>query len=268
MVDMIVSVCGPDQQENRKRFEDGYIDKQAKFADDKPDDFKDLFSGSDDDMFRLGMKFTRKTIKYFSQFYNSDIIFASPLGLRMAIGSEEEKKLDFDFLSSIELVIVDQADALLMQNWEHVEFIFEHLNIQPKDAHGCDFSRVRSWYLDDQAKYFRQTVILSAFNTPELAELFRAHCHNWAGKARLQQECPGTIQYLPVKARQTFSRFDAASIAADPDARFAYFTKAIVPMLTRHKARDAAGTLVFIPSYLDFVRVRNYFANHAAVEMV
>jgi U3 small nucleolar RNA-associated protein 25 len=268
MVDMIVSVCGPDQQENRKRFEDGYIDKQAKFADDKPDDFKDLFSGSDDDMFRLGMKFTRKTIKYFSQFYNSDIIFASPLGLRMAIGSEEEKKLDFDFLSSIELVIVDQADALLMQNWEHVEFIFEHLNIQPKDAHGCDFSRVRSWYLDDQAKYFRQTVILSAFNTPELAELFRAHCHNWAGKARLQQECPGTIQYLPVKARQTFSRFDAASIAADPDARFAYFTKAIVPMLTRHKARDAAGTLVFIPSYLDFVRVRNYFANHAAVENV
>ncbi|KAK4122331.1 DUF1253-domain-containing protein [Parathielavia appendiculata] len=268
MIDMIVSICEPDQQENRKRFEDGYIDKQSRFSDEKPEDFRDLFSGNDDDMFRLGMKFTRKTIKYFSQFYNSDIIFGSPLGLRMAIGSEEEKKLDFDFLSSIELVIVDQADALLMQNWEHMEFIFEHLNIQPKDAHGCDFSRVRHWYLEDQAKYFRQTAIFSAFNTPELAELFRAHCHNWAGKARLQQEVAGVIQYLPVKARQTFSRFEAASIVADPDARFAYFTKAIVPMLTRHKARDAAGTLIFIPSYLDFVRVRNYFANNPAVENV
>ncbi|AEO55997.1 hypothetical protein MYCTH_2300393 [Thermothelomyces thermophilus ATCC 42464] len=268
MVEMIVSICEPDQQENRKRFEDGYVDKQSKFSDEKPEDFRDLFSGNDDDMFRLGMKFTRKTIKYFAQFYNSDIIFASPLGLRMAIGSEEEKKMDYDFLSSVELVIVDQADALLMQNWEHVEFIFEHLNIQPKDAHGCDFSRVRNWYLDDQAKQFRQTAVFSAFNTPELAELLRAHCHNWAGKARLQQECPGTIQYLPVKARQTFSRFEAATIAADPDARFAYFTKAIVPMLTRHKGRDAAGTLVFIPSYLDFVRVRNYFANNTAVEHV
>ncbi|KAK4241334.1 hypothetical protein C8A03DRAFT_30551 [Achaetomium macrosporum] len=268
MVDMIVSICQPDQQENRKRFEEGYVDKQSKFSDEKPDDFKDLFSGNDDDMFRLGIKFTRKTIKYFSQFYNSDIIFASPLGLRMAIGSEEEKKLDFDFLSSIELVIVDQADALLMQNWEHVEFIFEHLNIQPKDAHGCDFSRVRSWYLDNHAKYFRQTAIFSAFNTPELAELLRAHCHNWAGKARLQQECPGVIQYLGVKSRQTFSRFEATLIAADPDARFAYFTKAIVPMLTKHKARDAGGTLIFIPSYLDFVRVRNYFANNAAVANV
>ncbi|KAK4172002.1 hypothetical protein QBC36DRAFT_198031 [Triangularia setosa] len=268
MVDSILSVCEPDQQENRKRFEDGYIDKLSKFSDDKPDDFRDLFSGNDDDMFRLGMKFTRKSVKYFSQFYNSDIIFASPLGLRMAIGSEEEKKVDFDFLSSIELVIADQADALLMQNWEHVEFIFEHLNIQPKDAHGCDFSRVRSWYLDDQAKYFRQTVIFSAFNTPELAELMRTHCHNWAGKVRLQQECPGTIQYLPVKARQTFSRFDAPTVAADPDARFNYFTKAIVPLLTKRGAKDANGTLIFIPSYLDFVRVRNFFANNPIVEAV
>jgi U3 small nucleolar RNA-associated protein 25 len=268
MMDMIVSLCQPDQQENRKRFEEGYLDKQSKFSSEKPEDFRDLFTGNDDDLFRIGVKFTRKTVKYFAQFYNSDLILASPLGLRMAIGSEEDKKLDFDFLSSIEVVIMDQAEALLMQNWDHVEFIFEHLNQQPRDAHGCDFSRVRTWYLDDQAKMFRQTAIFSAFNTPELAELFRAHCRNWAGKARLQQESPGAIQYLPVKARQTFSRFEATSVAADPDARFAYFTKAIVPALTRHRAKDAAGTLVFIPSYLDFVRVRNYFANNPAVANV
>ncbi|KAM0344577.1 hypothetical protein ACHAPU_007351 [Fusarium lateritium] len=267
MVNMIRDLCEPDQQENRKRFDDGYVDKEAKFGEDRPADFKDLFEGSDDDMFRLGMKFTRKTIKYFSQFYNSDILFASPLGLRMAIGSEDDSKLDFDFLSSIEMVVVDQADALLMQNWEHVEFIFEHMNLQPKDAHGCDFSRVRNWYLEDWAKYFRQTVILSAFNTPELSELLRLHCHNWAGKVRLQPEYPGTLSQLGIKAKQTFSRFQSSSIDREPDARFEYFTSAIIPSLAK-RAKDATGTLIFIPSYLDFVRVRNYFATSSAVENV
>ncbi|KAF9771399.1 rRNA-binding ribosome biosynthesis protein utp25 [Fusarium sp. DS 682] len=267
MVNMIRDLCEPDQQENRKRFDDGYIDKEVKFGADRPADFKDLFEGSDDDMFRLGMKFTRKTIKYFAQFYNSDILFASPLGLRMAIGSEEDKKLDFDFLSSVEMVIVDQADALLMQNWEHVEFIFEHLNLQPKDAHGCDFSRVRNWYLEDWARYFRQTIVLSAFNTPELSELLRLHFHNWAGKVRLQPEYPGMLSQLGIKAKQTFSRFQSSSIDKDPDARFEYFTSAIVPSLAK-RAKDATGTLIFIPSYLDFVRVRNYFATSSAVENV
>ncbi|KAH7326047.1 hypothetical protein B0I35DRAFT_346832 [Stachybotrys elegans] len=268
VVNKIRDLCDPDQQENRKRFDESYMDKEQKFGSDRPADFRDLFEGNDDDMFRLGMKFTRKTIKYFAQFYNSDILFASPLGLRMAIGSESEKKKpDYDFLSSIEMVIVDQADALLMQNWEHVEQIFEHLNLQPKDAHGCDFSRVRNWYLEDWAKYFRQTIILSAFNTPELVELQRLHCHNWAGKARLQPEYPGVLQKLGVKAKQTFSRFQSHAVDKDPDARFEYFTSAIVPSLVK-RAADSAGTLIFIPSYLDFVRVRNYFATSSAVESI
>lgn len=264
MVNVIRDLCEPDQQENRKRFDESYIDKDNRFSQDRPIDFRDLFEGNDDDMFRLGMKFTRKTIKYFSQFYSSDILFASPLGLRMAIGSEEDKKkVDYDFLSSIEMVVLDQADAMLMQNWEHVEFIFEHLNLQPKDAHDCDFSRVRSWYLDDWAKFFRQTVVLSSFNTPELAELFRLHCQNWSGKVRLQPEYPGTLQ-LGIKARQTFSRLQAPSPDKDPDARFEYFTTSVIPSLLK-RAKDSAGTLIFIPSYLDFVRVRNYLANSQEV---
>ncbi|KAM7204098.1 hypothetical protein V8F33_001733 [Rhypophila sp. PSN 637] len=268
MVDMITSICEPSQQENRKRFDDSYVEKHTKFSDDKAEDFRDLFYGNQDDMFRLGLKFTRKTVKYFSQFYNSDIIFASPLGLRMAIGStEEEKKLDYDFLSSIELVILDQADALLMQNWEHVEFIFEHLNLTPRESHGFDVTRARHWYLDDHAKYYRQTAIFSAFNTPELTELFRTSCQNWAGKARLQPEYQGVISNLPIKVKQTFSRFDAYSVVADPDARFEYFTKAILPSIAK-RAKDAAGTLLFVPSYLDFVRVRNYFANNPAAENI
>ncbi|KAI0017681.1 DUF1253-domain-containing protein [Xylariomycetidae sp. FL0641] len=283
VVNTICALCEPEQQENRKRFDDAYGShgQPPKFGADRPADFRELFEGNDDDMFRLGVKFTRKTIKYFAQFYNSDILIASPLGLRMAIGSTDEtassrsdkKKhkgpagFDADFLSSIELVVVDQADALLMQNWEHVERIFDFLNNQPAEAHGCDFSRVRPWYLDGQAACFRQTLLLSAFVTPELLELHRRG-RNWAGRARVAPHpYPGVLADLDgVKARQTFSRFEAATLAAEPDARFAYFARAVVPSLVKRAralARDpaAGGTLVFVPSYLDFVRVRNYFAS-------
>ena len=92
VVNTICALCEPDQQENRKRFDDSYVDREAKFTTDRPEDFRELFEGNDDDMFRIGIKFTLKSIKYVAQFYNSDVILASPLGLRMAIGSGAGKK--------------------------------------------------------------------------------------------------------------------------------------------------------------------------------
>jgi U3 small nucleolar RNA-associated protein 25 len=258
MVKVITSLCEPEQQENVKRFEDSYVEKAVNFSEDKPEDFRELFAGNDDDMFRLGLKFTRKTIKYFSQFYNSDIIFGSPLGLRMALEGKEDKKGDYDFLSSIEMVFVDQADALVMQKWEHVEYIFEHLNLQPREAHGCDFSRVRNWYLDNNAKYFRQIIALTAFNTTEINTLFVNGSKNWGGKVKISPIYSGAIQGLGLKVKQTFCRLGAPSFDAEPDARFEYFTAAIVPTLTR-RIKDTSGIVIFIPSYFDFPRIRNYF---------
>ena len=89
IVETMVNLCEPEQQENRKRFEDNFLRSEDDIPEDRPDDFKELFEGNDDDMFRVGIKVTRKTIKFFTQFYNSDIIIASPLGLRSAIDAGE-----------------------------------------------------------------------------------------------------------------------------------------------------------------------------------
>lgn len=270
----ILAFSQPDQQENRKRFEEQYGEAEEKSVDDKPDDFRELFEGNDDDMFRLGIKFTRKAIKFFAQFYNADLIIASPLGLRRAIETGDKKKGDdSDFLSSIELVIVDQADALLMQNWDHVSTIFNHLNLQPREAHGCDFSRVRPWYLDGHAKYLRQTLIFSAFITPELNSLFSQHCTNVFGKIKFAPEHAGAILSITqagLQIKQTFSRFASTTLPSDPDQRFKFFTSSIMPTLTRYPVPPdgARGILIFIPSYFDFVRVRNYFATSSATQNI
>ena len=270
-IDTIISICEPEQQENKKRFQDSYASGDDHFSEDKPEDFRELFAGNDDDMFRLGLKFTRKTVKFFAQVYSSDIIFASPLGLRMAIGADEPKKKDHDFLSSIEIVVADQTDAMVMQNWEHVEYIFENLNLQPKEAHGCDFSRVRDWYLDGNAKYLRQTIISSSFNFPSLNRLFSRHMLNVAGKLKYLKEEDGAMIDLGISTRQTFSRLDITSPVTEPDDRFKFFTTAILPSLTKHSKHGAVvgeGVLIYLPSYADFVRVRNYLASSSDTQGV
>lgn len=62
----------------------------------------------------------KNCLKLFTQFYSSDIIIASPLGLRTIIGCEGEKQRDYDFLSSLEMIIIDKTDVFLMQNWDHL----------------------------------------------------------------------------------------------------------------------------------------------------
>ena len=46
------------------------------------------------------------------------------------------------------------------------------------------------------------------------------------------------------------------SIQEVDDLRFKYFTEQVFPHLVSEQAK---GVLIFIPSYFDFVRVRNFF---------
>ena len=78
---------------NRDRFiaefslPDGTIDKLAEGEDFGvyPPDHVQTFKGNIDDNFRTGVKVMKKSLKLFETFYGSDLIVASPLGMRLAI---------------------------------------------------------------------------------------------------------------------------------------------------------------------------------------
>jgi U3 small nucleolar RNA-associated protein 25 len=179
------------------------------------------------------------------------------------------------------------------------QFIFGKLNALPADAHGCDFSRVKPWYLDGQASLVRQTVLLSAYETPEMRALFNKDLRNVGGKVRTEGTYEGELDKVrrgvrqvrraepsPTTRRlpevpgpsvtradafsdlryglQTFTRFEASSPLAEPDVRLAHFTEKLMPTVLK-SASMRERTLVVVPSYFDFVRVQAWFRQQGSI---
>ncbi|PPR05899.1 hypothetical protein CVT24_006640 [Panaeolus cyanescens] len=217
-----------------------------------PPDHVETFKGNVDDNFRVGVKMTRKSVKMFAEFYGCDLILASPLGLRRSI----EKEKNGDYLSSIEMLVIDQMDALTMQNWEHVKFVMSHMNKLPKESHDTDFSRIKPWYLDGHAAYLRQSILLSTYETPEIRHLYNNELKNVAGKIRTEKLWQPIA--VPAGIDQQFVYFDCTNPVDEPEKRFQHFTTQLLPTVMK-SAVQSTNTIVFIPSSFDFIRVQNHF---------
>uniref|UniRef100_A0A1Q3F043 U3 small nucleolar RNA-associated protein 25 homolog n=1 Tax=Culex tarsalis TaxID=7177 RepID=A0A1Q3F043_CULTA len=244
---------------NYKRFQSEYGGETLAFpkVNPKPEDYERTFAGNTDDNFRIGISFSKSSMKLYTKYYNSDLILASPLGLRMTIGAEGESERDFDFLSSIELLILDQAEICLAQNWDHVLHLMDHLHLQPQSTEHTDFSRVRYWCLNGWSRFYRQTLLLSSHDLPEFRSIFNNKCANYRGKIRVANPVKtGSIRHAILPLPQTFHRIEVPSLEASYDAKFTHFTTVLLPQL---RSVTMARTLIFIPSYFDYVRLRNYF---------
>ncbi|MEW5301455.1 MAG: hypothetical protein WDW36_004315 [Sanguina aurantia] len=95
--------------------EDEMDEREKRRAASKPMEHRALFAGNLDDHFRVGIKITQGAIRLFSDMFQSDIIVASPIGLATKLAEQVKGSSDLDFLSSIELLVVDRADLMAMQ---------------------------------------------------------------------------------------------------------------------------------------------------------
>jgi U3 small nucleolar RNA-associated protein 25 len=267
------------QISHRKRFKEEYgggeIDTQqndGKFQ-RTSNEYNEIFTGNIDDHFRLGISITRKSLKFFQSVYKSDFLIVSPVGLRTLLekrrrkrkrnqssdnsesdDDEEEKSSNHaDFLSSIECVYIDQLDILSMQNLDHLLYIFENLNCIPQQAKSStDFSRIRHWSLNGWARFYRQLIILSSFTSPLFLSLFHRFSSNYSGRCLFQPNFPLNGYIRPLSTfHQLFQRIPVC----DPTLRFNYFIEHILP---RFDTSTYDHTLIYLSSYFDFVRLRNY----------
>ncbi|QLL30409.1 hypothetical protein HG536_0A02260 [Torulaspora globosa] len=268
VVSKIVAKSGVDQVDKKSKFQDQFFEDSVPPA-SKPKSFQHIFKGNTNDFFVLGMKFTRKAIKLYSNFYQSDIIICSPLGIHLILENTDKKKRQDDFLSSVEITIIDQLHSIEYQNISHVLTIFDHLNKIPREQHDTDFGRVRLWYINEQAKLFRQTMIFTKYVSPTANALINNRCQNISGRwknHRMIEPTGSSIGKLGLKVRQIFQRIDmgSASVIEEPDLRFKFFTSVIIPSIVKSTGYED-GILIYIPDYADFLRVRNHLKEKTTV---
>ena len=155
---------------------------------------------------------------------------------------------DCDFLSSIEVLIVDQMDVMMMQNWDHVQFVLDKIGRIPTELHGTATDRLKPWYIEDQwvngqapdpeaepgtkhslVNHLRQSILLAAHETPEMRALWNKGLQNVAGRVKVEAQAEGVLTEVPSGVKQVWTRFDANDIYSEDDARFEHFTTKVRP---------------------------------------
>lgn len=239
---------------NRFKEDFGPSEEETESRNDKlsrPEDFIATFTGNINEDFKIGLKVTKSSLKLYADFYQSDIILASPLGLRYIMGSTTRTDIQSDFLTSVEVLILDKADIFMMQNWEHILVLMDAINKPPRDIHkiSTDLTRVRLWSLEGHAPLYRQTLIFSS--TPvDYHRALISKCTNFAGKLEvLNPSQGGSVEEVVVHTNLVINKILGVR---DPDARFHHFTTELLPRL---RSEHRSHTLIYIPDYCDYVRL-------------
>ena len=173
-----------------------------------------------EDDFRFGMTLSKKC-KLFANFDKADIIIASPLGLRLIVGNEADSQRENHFLSSIEILIIDRANAICMQNWEHLETVLDNINLLPEHKFvSSSLDEIRPYFWEKKAKLFRQNIVYSEHAFSELNFIQRKYFQNYKGGIQ------NRLYYPPIL--KTVNQQDFISFEGENDAmqnRFQQFIK-------------------------------------------
>ncbi|KAH9597846.1 Digestive organ expansion factor [Trypanosoma melophagium] len=228
----------------------------------RPREYQMQFAGNVDDAFCVGVRLAPSRVGVYAHPLNSDLIICSPLGLRRRLERSGDATVS---LASVEVCIVDEAHVLLMQNWQHAAHVLRRLlNKRPTDTtHGlADLRRVYGWALAGHSGRHRQTIMSTNVSHATLLATVRAACLNNSGRVLLQRrEENGVLSQVMVPVRQHFIRFEPSqpqNVEGCDETRFDFFTHEVFATKISPLAQRDVRTIIFVPSYFDFVRLRNY----------
>eukprot|EP00924_Labyrinthula_sp_SR-Ha-C_P011680 snap_masked-scaffold_17-processed-gene-5.20-mRNA-1 protein AED:1.00 eAED:1.00 QI:0/-1/0/0/-1/1/1/0/718 len=245
--------------------------------------------------FQLGIRFNnKKSVKLYSEYYQSDIILASPSALIPKkeeslsvskiqtdendledIGVEKELLKDFsdseespkkdsetmvnlDFLASIEICLISRIDFCLMQNFQNLNKILELLNKRPKKFNKeIDFSNLKEYYLEEtEFQKYRQLITTSELSHPLLSAFNRRNSCNIWGQVEIKQK--------NVKPKLRSSLSHTFILSSGADAQMVTFAKNVLEKYFDFSTeKDLDGLVIVFSKYSDFLTVKRLLGKTA-----
>ena len=241
--------------------------------------FMDEYSEFDsmDDCFRLGIGvcFFENKMKLYTSFDESDIIIASPLGLKLAKPSDNDKSFKnskvYDFLSSIEILLMDFSEVFIYQNLEHLNEILSFLNKPPKNNQNIvDINRIKENYANNYGEYLRQNIIISQFKCLDIDLAINDICKNINGKIILNGPYENQIDLIKNEFAEKYKSLNSTNYEIryefkilrdfkekdDFEEKFNYFTKNIWNNLYESFEKH---TIIFVSSTFDYLMLKSFF---------
>ena len=241
--------------------------------------FMDEYSEFDsmDDCFRLGIGvcFFENKMKLYTPFDESDIIIASPLGLKLAKPSDSDKSFKntkvYDFLSSIEIFLMDFSEVFIYQNLEHLNEILSFLNKPPKNNQNIvDINRIKENYANNFGEYLRQNIIISQFKCLDIDVAINDICKNINGKILLDGPYENQINLIKNEFAEKYKFLNSSNYEIryefkilrdfkekeDFEEKFNYFSKNIWQNLYESFEKH---TIIFVASTFDYMILKSFF---------
>ena len=241
--------------------------------------FMDEYSEFDsmDDCFRLGIGvcFFENKMKLYTPFDESDIIIASPLGLKLAKPSDNDKSFKnskvYDFLSSIEIFLMDFSEVFIYQNLEHLNEILSFLNKPPKNNQNIvDINRIKENYANNFGEYLRQNIIISQFKCLDIDVAINDICKNINGKILLDGPYENQINLIKNEFAEKYKFLNSSNYEIryefkilrdfkekeDFEEKFNYFSKNIWQNLYESFEKH---TIIFVASTFDYMILKSFF---------
>ena len=272
--------------QNERKFRSYHFHNKAKFQmeyENNQDFVAPYGKGNLDDDFKFGVQLRNKSIKLFSNFYKSDIIIASPLGLKKLLTNTQDqdnldkiKSFDYDFLSSIQICVVDDIQDILMQNVENLLHILDHLNLKPREMKEemTNINRIYAYQTEAFNENFRsncsgkrQLIFTSSVITPLISTIFNKFSASNMGKVLLKRsdkdrKINNNHHGLVSKLQQPettenpliflFKKLPLTKEVSESDLRLKNFVQKTLRDL---KSMKSSQIIVYIPDTYDFIRL-------------